>query len=167
MITRVASCAGRRRIPEARSSRTPGVGAVAGVAGRGLEHTARAAHQHGRGWPAKGSRETNALHCASDWALRPVNNILCDGRAPGRHEWVTTSTVCVIVVDECAMVPGVYVVANDKVEPGPFALLGVGFRGECSWDGSSHRRAVAALPVPRGLVTPSRPACIFFPRCVS
>ena len=56
------------------------------------------AHQHGRGWPAKGSRETNALHCASDWALRPVNNILCDGRAPGRHEWVTT--MCATVGQE-------------------------------------------------------------------
>ena len=27
---------------------------------------------------------------ATDWALRPVNNILCDGREPGRHEWVST-----------------------------------------------------------------------------
>jgi hypothetical protein len=56
------------------------------------------AHQHGRGWPAKGSRETNALHCTPDWALRPVNNILCDGPAPGRHEWVTT--MCATVGQE-------------------------------------------------------------------
>ena len=35
-----------------------------------------------------------SLHRASDWAQRPVNNILCDGRELGRHEWV--STMCAL-----------------------------------------------------------------------
>jgi len=29
-------------------------------------------------------------HRATDWATQPVNNILCDGHEPGRHEWVST-----------------------------------------------------------------------------
>ena len=46
------------------------------------------AHQYGRRWPGKGTG--GASHRSDDWALRPVNKILCDERQFGRHEWVTT-----------------------------------------------------------------------------
>jgi len=37
-------------------------------------------------------------HRATDWASQPVNNILCDGHKPGRHEWV--STMCATATDK-------------------------------------------------------------------
>ena len=55
----------------------------------GVERNCCFAHQHGRRWPGKGTGGT-IPHRSDDWALRPVNNILCDGHPLGRHEWVTT-----------------------------------------------------------------------------
>ena len=36
----------------------------------------------------------NDSAASNDWALRPVNSTMCDGRKPGRHEWV--STMCAL-----------------------------------------------------------------------
>lgn len=43
--------------------------------------------------PQKGLAESDSA-ASNDWALRPVNSTMCDGRTPGRHEWV--STMCAL-----------------------------------------------------------------------
>jgi hypothetical protein len=68
--------------------------------------------------PQKGLAEL-ASAASDDWALRPVNSILCHGQRLGRHEWV--STMCA-TADRNER-PGIHAETFRRIHPPTRALI--------------------------------------------